>query len=87
MGIVLLIVGVIALGVGGVAYSHFSYNQQQIASGLASNNATNQAIVSTQLADAIGGFVGGVIFFVIGLVLMIVGFKGKSKNEKLAEQK
>ena len=87
MGIILLIVGVIALGFGGVAYSHYSYNSQQIASGLASNNATNQALVSAQLGGAIAGFVGGVIFFVIGLVLMIVGFKGKGKKEKLAEQK
>ncbi|EQB71284.1 MAG: hypothetical protein AMDU1_APLC00030G0001 [Thermoplasmatales archaeon A-plasma] len=87
MGIILLIIGIIALGFGAAAYSHFSYNQRQITNGNALNNATNQALVSAQLGGAIGGFIGGVIFFVIGLVLMIVGFKGKNKKEKLAERK
>ena len=82
LGIILLIIGVIALAFGGVAYSHYSYNQQQISNGSALNNATNQALVSTQFGDAIAGFIGGVILFIVGLVLMIIGFKNKEKDSK-----
>jgi uncharacterized membrane protein HdeD (DUF308 family) len=86
LGTLLLIIGVIALGFAAVAYSHFSYNQAQISSGNAWNNATNQALLSTQLSDAIAGFISGVTFFIVGIVLTIVGFKGKSKKEKEAEK-
>ncbi len=86
LGIILLIIGVALLGFGAVAYGHYSYNSTQIANGNALNNATNNALVSTQFGDAVAGFIGGVIFFVIGLVLMIIGFKGQSKKEKKAGQ-
>ena len=86
LGIVLLIIGLLLLGFGAVAYSSYSNNSALLSVGLASDNATNQALVSAQFADAVGGFIGGVIFFVVGLVLMIVGFKGQSKKEKKAEQ-
>jgi putative Mn2+ efflux pump MntP len=42
--------------------------------------------VSIQFANDVGGFIGGVIFLVIGLVLMIIGFKGQSKKEKKSGQ-
>ena len=85
LGILLLIGGLIGLAVGGIAYGNYSYNSHQIASGNALDNATNQALLSAQFGDAIGGIIGGIIFVVIGLVLVIVGFKGKSKKEKMAE--
>lgn len=81
LGILLLIVGIFAFGFGGIAYSRYSSNSLLIASGLASNSAANQSLVNTQFGDAIGGFLIGVIFFVVGLVLMIIGFRGKSKKE------
>jgi putative Mn2+ efflux pump MntP len=58
------------------------YNQQQISNGSALNNVTNQALVSIQFGDAITDFVGGVILFIVGLVLMIIGFKNKEKVSK-----
>ena len=84
--IILFIIGVLLLGFGGVAYGSYLHNSAQIANGNAPNNSTNNALVSTQFGDAAGGFVGGVIFFVIGLVLMIMGFKGQSKKEKKSGQ-
>ncbi len=79
-----MILGLIGLGVGAAAYSSFTYNSHQIASGSALDNATNQALVSSQFGTAIGGFIGGIIFFVIGLLLMFFGYQGKSKKEKAA---
>ena len=74
LGIFLLIIGILSLGFGGIAYLHYTSNSEMIASGLAPNNATNTALVNTQFSDAMIGFIIGLIFFVIGLILIIVGF-------------
>ncbi len=86
LGIVLVILGVLALGVAGVAYNNYLTETQQIANNPFLDTSANRALVGAAFADAVGGFIGGVIFFIIGLVLTIIGFKGKSKKEKMSGQ-
>lgn len=86
LGILFLIIGISGLVFGGAAYGSYSHNSNMISSGAVPDNATNQALVSTQFALAMGGLIGGGAFFVIGVVLVIIGFKGKSKKEKQTSQ-
>ena len=86
LGIILIIIGVVLLGFGAVSYVNYSYNSTLISSHQGSNTPTNIALVSTQFGDAVGGFLAGVIFFVIGLTLMILGFNCQSKKEKKSGQ-
>lgn len=88
LGIFLLIIGIIYFGFGVIAYTHITHcslNQTHIPYLL--NGSHSELTNRPYLEDAIGGFIAGVIFSVIGLVLLIVGFKGKSKKEKLSEMR
>ena len=82
-GIFLLILGFISLVVGFIAYSNYNYLATAYGGlGLLNKSVYNQA--QSDYNVGISGILGGGIFFIIGVILTVVGFKTKSKKEKRA---
>lgn len=80
LGMVWLIIGVIALGIGAIAYNQYVIDSARIAGNFLLNTAANRAVISNYFEDSILGLIIGITFFVMGIVMVIIGFKEK-KNE------
>ncbi len=85
LGILILILGFIGLVVGFVAYSNYSYLVNAYG-GVALLNPSVASQAQSDYNVGISSILGGGIFIIIGIVLTVIGFKGKSKKERAAEK-